>query len=193
MDIYDKIPKPLNFNPLKHHLGYIRSFTSRCSLLDENRILSDIIPLLKHIGSSVADIYTGNLGPESISSEILLIMKQKDLTDEDEFINWINQSKKGYRKCILSDLSVWILKYLDNNPRYLHFFPGRNIEKTVRSRGNSLKTAMLFDILYDKGDILLTDLNDVRRMLALSPVRNIEAASGIISDIRLLQSANNSK
>ncbi|MFO7756611.1 MAG: hypothetical protein R6V34_11570 [Bacteroidales bacterium] len=193
MVIHDKIPQPLNFNPLKHHLGYIRSFTSRCSLLDENRIISDIIPLLKHIGTSVADIYTGNLGPEKISGEILLIMQKNNLHDKDAFNSWISRSKTGYRKSILSDSSAWILKYLDNNPRYLHFFPGRNIEKTVRSRGNSLKTAILFDILYDKGVILLADLNDVRRMLALSPVRNIEAASGIISDIRLLQSANNSK
>ncbi len=193
MDRLEKIPQPLNFNPLKHHLVFIRSFISSCSLLDENIILTDIIPHLKHIGSSVADIYTGNLSPESISSEILLTMKQKNMTGEDEFIKWIRLSKKGYRKCILSDESVWVIKHLADNARYLHFFPGRNFEKTVRSRGNSLKTAILFDILYDKGDILLTDLNDVRRMLALSPVRNIEAASGIISDIRLLQSANNSR
>lgn len=187
MDRLRNIPQPLNFNPLKHHLGFTRSFISFCSLLDENIILTDIIPHLKHIGSSVADIYTGNLSPESISSEILLIMKQKDLTAKNEFISWINQSKKGYRKCILSDESVWVIKHLSDNTRYLHFFPGRNIEKTIRSRGNSLKTAILFAILYDKGDIMLSDLNATRKMLALAPLKNIESASGIISDIRMLQ------
>lgn len=188
MDIHNNIPPPLNFNPLKHHLGYIRSFTAYCSLLDENIILRDVIPLLRHVGGSVADIYTGKLSPENVSSEILLIMKQEKIIAQDAFVIWIKLSKKEYRKCVLSDSSAWVIKYLAGKTRYMHLFPGRNIEQTVRSRGNSLKTAILFDILHDKGDIMLSDLNATRKMLALAPVKNIEAASGIITLIRMLQS-----
>ncbi|HDZ41277.1 MAG TPA: hypothetical protein ENH59_06325 [Bacteroidetes bacterium] len=188
MHNWDNIPEPFNLNPLKHHLGYIRSFTSECSILSEEEIIKDIVPALRHIGTSVADIYTGSLHLEEIVSELNLLRKQEDILSQKSFMEWIAQSKKDYRKFRLSDSSLWVLKYLDDKQRYFHIFPGRNIELTARSRGNSLKTAILYTILYDKGDILFSDLNSVRKMLALSPLRNIESASSIITGIRMLQS-----
>jgi hypothetical protein len=188
MNNWNNIPEPVNFNPLKHHMGYIRSFSRRCSLLSEEKMNRDIIPVLRHLGTSVADIYTGVLDLDDIVKEISLLREKENVMTKESFREWIGQSKKGYRKCSLSDASQWVLKYLDDNNRYFHIFPGRNLNCTIRSRGNSLKTAILFDILYDKGDILLSDLNSVRKMLSLSPLRSIESTSSIIADIRILQS-----
>jgi hypothetical protein len=187
MNNWDKIPEPVNFNPLKHHMGYIRSFSRECSVMSEDKIKREIIPVLRHLGTSVADIYTGKLNLDDIISEICLLREKENVMTEGSFLDWIGKTKKGYRKCSLSDASQWVIKYLEDNDRYFHIFPGRNLDCTIRSRGNSLKTAILFDILYDKGDILITDLNSVRRMLGLSPLRSIESASSIISDIRMLQ------
>jgi len=189
MNELNNIPEPLNFNPLKHHLGFIRSFTNKCSSLSEEEVKKDIIPRLRHIGSSVADIYTGNLKTGEISAEFMNLRNEEKILSEESFANWISQSGKEYRKCMLPDSSAWIIKYLDGNARYFHFFPGRKVSSTIRSRGNSLKTAILYNILYDKGDIMLTDLNSVRKMVSLSPLKDTGAASGIISLIRLLQSA----
>lgn len=156
-------------------------------MLAEEEIKRDIVPLLRHIGTSVADIYTGDVKLNDILGELKMLRQEQGLPDRQSYREWIAQSNKGYRKFTLSDSSLWVLKYLDDNHRYFHIFPGRNDEYTFRSRGNSLKTAILYHILYDKGDILLCDLNAVRKMLSLSPVRNTESASGILADIRLLQ------
>lgn len=187
MEDWNKIPEPLNFNPLKHHLDFIRIFTAQCSNLSEEKIKSNIVPLLRHLGTSVADIYTGRLEIQDIVNEINSFRKESGVLEKEKFIIWMNQSAGGYRKCTLSDSSQWVIKYLGDNHRYFHFFPGRNVEYTVRSRGNSLKTAILYDILFDKGDIFIGDLNSVRKMLKLSPLRNTESALGIINDIRMLQ------
>ncbi len=189
MTEWNIIPEPFNLNPLKHHMGYIKSFTGKCCDITEEEIKKDIIPVLRHIGTSVADIYTGRLQLEDIIAEFNMLRRKKDLNSEESFLMWIAQSKEGYRKYSLSDSSHWVVKYLDDNHRYFHIFPGRNIEWTVRSRGNSLKTAILYDILFDKGDILLNDLNSVRKMLSLSPLRSTESASSIINGIRMLQSS----
>ncbi|MEA1886017.1 MAG: hypothetical protein U9N72_02255 [Bacteroidota bacterium] len=187
MNEWKNIPEPINFNPLKHHRPYIRSFTNKCSVMSEEKIVRDIIPLLKHIGTSVADIYTGQLGLRDIVREINLLREKENIMTEGSFHTWIEKSKKAYRKYHLSDSSQWVIKHLHDNRRYFHIFPGRNVEYTARSRGNSLKTAILFDILFDKGDIIISDLNAVRKMLGLSPVRSIESACSIIADIRMLQ------
>ncbi len=156
-------------------------------MMSEEKIRRDIIPLLKHIGTSVADIYTGQLDIQDIVIEINLIREKENIMTEESFLAWLEKTKKGYRKHKLSDSSQWVIKHLEDNHRYFHIFPGRNVEYTTRSRGNSLKTAILYDILFDKGDILINDLNAVRNMLGLSPVRSIEWACSIISDIRMLQ------
>ncbi len=186
MQDWNNIPEPFNLNPLKHHLGYIRSFTSECSNYGDEEIIKDIVPVLRHIGTSVADIYTGTLQVNDIITQLEQLRIKNNLLTEESFMQWIADSKKGYRKYALSDSSSWVLKYLRDKNRYFHIFPGRNMEWTVRSRGNSLKTAILYNLLYDRGDILLSDLNSVRKMLSLSPLRSIESASGIINDIRML-------
>ncbi|HOW39864.1 MAG TPA: hypothetical protein PL123_04920 [Bacteroidales bacterium] len=56
-----QIPEPVLFNPLKHHLGFIREFAGPD--WDKQRKVSDneLIKELKHLGNSVMDVYTGKL------------------------------------------------------------------------------------------------------------------------------------
>ena len=186
MNELNNIPEPLNFNPLKHHLGFIRSFIVQNSVPGQDIIRKEVLPRLCHLGTSVADIYTGALSLEQVSGEMLAFVRSQGLTNEDHFARWINNNNLGYRKHYLSDSSVWVVKYLEYRYRYVHFFPGRHREKTLRTRGNTLKTAILYDILFDHGDVLLSDLNHVRHMLRLSPLKDTSAVPGIISAIRML-------
>lgn len=181
------IPHPINFNPLKHHLGYIRNFTRSTGYISENRLKRETIPLLKHIGNSVADIYTGELDVADIVNNIDRIILKEKISTRERFALWMNETGAGYRKITLRDESGWVIKYLNDKKRYLHIFPGRNIKHTTRSRGNSLKTAILYVLLFDKGDIILSDLNAVRKMLSLSPLAGTGSAGSIINCIRLIQ------
>lgn len=187
MSLGTDIPHPINFNPLKHHLGYIRNFTSSTGNFSENSLKREIIPLLKHIGNSVADIYTGNLSIRDIVNNLNRILLEEKVSTRESFALWMEETPSGYRKITLSDESGWVIKYLSDKKRYLHIFPGRNIQHTTRSRGNSLKTAILYVILFDKGDIILSDLNAVRKMLSLSPLAGTGSAGSIINCIRLIQ------
>lgn len=187
MSLGTDIPYPINFNPLKHHLGCIRNFASSTGNISENSLKRETIPLLKHIGNSVADIYTGEMSiPDIVSNLDKIILKEK-ISTRKRFAEWMEETRSGYRKITLSDESGWVIKYLSDKKRYLHIFPGRNIKHTTRSRGNSLKTAILYVILFDKGDIILSDLNAVRKMLSLSPLAGTGSAGSIINCIRLIQ------
>ena len=54
------IHEPFLFNPLKHHLGFIREFINLN--IDKNGSdLHDLAKDLKRLGKSVMDIYTGSL------------------------------------------------------------------------------------------------------------------------------------
>jgi len=187
MSFETDIPHPVNFNPLKHHLGYIRNFTSSTGSISELRLKKEIIPLLKHIGNSVADIYTGEMSIPDIVNNLDRIILREKISTRKSFAQWMEETRSGYRKITLSDESGWVIKYLSDNKKYLHIFPGRNVEHTTRSRGNSLKTAILYAILFDKGDIILSDLNAVRKMLSISPLASTDSAGSVINCIRLIQ------
>lgn len=180
------ISHPLIFNPLKHHLDYIKQYISGAPSSD-TYINYNLIPSLKHLGSSVADIYKGKLSVKQVQKEILDYICKLKLEEKNDFRKWISSANNEYRKCILSDESSWVIKFLDENPCYIHLFPGRNANLTVRSRGNSLKTAILYNILFNKEDIILSNLNHTRLMLGLSPVRCTDSSSSLIRDILLLR------
>ena len=72
------IREPFLFNPLKHHLGFIREFINLN--IDKNSSdLQDLTKDLKHLGTSVMDIYTGSLTIRKILNETEVFLKQKDI------------------------------------------------------------------------------------------------------------------
>lgn len=59
MDILGIIPEPLVFNPLKHHLGFIKEFIQENTGIGKPQANDKVIRALRHIGGSVMDVYTG--------------------------------------------------------------------------------------------------------------------------------------
>jgi len=112
MDIYP-VPEPLVFNPLKHYLQFIRDFvnlnirTCSGSGWDSNKLIRE----LKHLGTSVMDVYTGPLTLEHIFKEVNNYLITKHLLTRDLFASWSGTSFNTFKITSLSDNSLWTLKF----------------------------------------------------------------------------------
>jgi hypothetical protein len=182
-----EIPEPILFNPLKHHLGFIREFiyqkTEGTRSVDQKSIIKE----LKHLGTSVMDVYTGSLPVNEVSNEVILFLKEKELSKSGSFSGWTGNGVKDFRIISLSDGSQWTLKYHDNNLRFVHIFPARGSQLTFRVKSNTLKSALLYCILVGKDFISGDDLNRVRPLLGLSPIRDPIDTEAITEMIEILR------
>jgi len=179
------IPEPFIFNPLKHNLEYIRKFIS---LRIEKEI--DLIILLKeikHIGTSVMDVYSGTLTSLTIFSEIAQFLIQEEIISFSSFGDWVGKKVKDYKVVILSDTSQWALKYHDDEKRYVHIFPARLSPHSFRIKANSMKSAILYSIIIGKDFITGDDLNRARTLLRLSPVKDSAETEAITRMIEILR------
>ena len=184
------LPEPFLFNALKHHKGYIKEFVSASSIKDNETILKD----LRHLGTSVMDVYTGVLSSLEICMEIDSFLKNKSVFREDEFHHWTGPEANEYKIIDLSDGSKWILKYHRVKNRYIHFFPARYGPMTMRIKANTLKSALLYLILIDKDSlnsedsINSEDLNNARIQVNLSPIKDLIETEAITEMIGILGS-----
>jgi hypothetical protein len=186
MNIDFHIPEPFMFNPLKHHLGFIKDFINNV-IEGSDSDIQKLIKELKHIGSSVMDVYTGPLSITIICNEIMEFLKQKNLHLHDPFSTWAGNNLADFRILSLSDGSEWTLKLHENKERYVHIFPARSSQHSFRVKSNTIKSAVLYHILIGKDFITVDDLNKVRTLLFLSPVKDpvdTEAITEMIEIIR---------
>ena len=181
------IPPPFLFNPLKHHLGYIKEYISRAQNSNKRIDTLSFIRDLKHIGVSLTDIYTGKASMEGIFEEIMKFLESGNLTGKNSFGKWAGTHSKDYKTITLSDNSVWVLKYFNNEQRFVHPFPARNSPHSLRAKANTLKSAVLYLVLKDKDFITETDLNDARAVYGLSPVKDMDDAETIYELIEVLR------
>jgi hypothetical protein len=182
-----QIPEPILFNPVKHHLGFIKEFIN---FQIENKS-SDYLPLareLKHIGGSVMDIYSGSLSVADICKETRDLLMQKKLTDKQTFSEWTGTRIDCYRIINMTDGTEWTLKFHNNDQRYVHIFPARNSQHTFRVKSNTLKSALIYIILIGKDLVTGEDLNKVRPYLGLSPVKDPIDTEAILEMIEILRS-----
>ena len=182
-----QIPEPLLFNPLKHHLGFIKEFINLRTERDSDDDIKDLIRELKHLGTSVMDIYTGSLQVTHICKEVKDFLKQKELLIRDPFSLWAGKNIKSYRIITISDSSQWTLKFHNNELRYVHIFPARLSPHSFRVKANTLKSAVLYYILIGKDFITGDDLNKVRPLLGLSPVKDTFDTEAILEMIEILR------
>lgn len=182
-----QITEPVLFNPLKHHLGFIREFIYQKTEGKENGDQKKMIKELKHLGTSVMDVYTGSLLIREICNEVLLFLEEKDLTGKIFFSEWTGIKMNDFKIISLSDGSQWTLKYHDNCQRYVHIFPARGSMHTFRVKSNTLKSALLYYILIGKDFITGDDLNRVRPLLGLSPVKDPVDTEAITEMIEILR------
>jgi hypothetical protein len=181
-----QIPEPFLFNPLKHHIGFIKEFIN--NFIDKSG--SDIQVLtreLRHLGGSVMDIYKGSLSVRNICFETEAFLKQKDVIRREPFFNWAGNKPDCYSIIPLSDSSQWTLKFYNNPQRFVHIFPARNSPHTFRVKSNTLKSALIYNIIMGKDLVTGDDLNKVRQLLGLSPVKDSIDTEAILEMIEILR------
>jgi hypothetical protein len=181
-----QIPEPLLFNPVKHHLGFVKEFIAMNMDIPQSGLQS-LTRQLRHIGTSVMDVYTGQLSVKNICNESLEFLKQKKMLGIDEYSSWIGRNTDSLHIIGLSDGSQWALKYQNNHQRFVHFFPARNSSLTFRVKANTLKSAVLYIIIVGKDLVTGDDLNMVRPLLGLSPVKDSIETEAIMEMIEMLR------
>lgn len=181
------IQEPILFNPLKHHLGFIREFIYQKTEGKENGDQKKMIKELKHLGTSVMDIYTGSLPVNGICDEVLRFLEEKELSEKRRFSEWTGIKINDFKIIPLSDGSQWMLKFHENSQRFVHIFPARGSQHTFRVKSNTLKSALLYYILIGKDFITGDDLNRVRPLLGLSPIKDPVDTEAITEMIEILR------
>ena len=187
MGLMSNIPEPLLFNPLKHYLPFIRQYVN-CKAEKESYPGSpDFIKELKHLGNCVMDIYKGNMTQNEIFTEVIHFLGKYNILSRDLFSRWAGTSYSSYRIITISDGSQWIMKYHEHDRRYVHIFPSRSSPHTFRLKANTLKSAILYQVLIGKDYISDDDLNRARALAGLSPVREVGDAEAITELIEILR------
>jgi hypothetical protein len=182
-----QIPEPILFNALKHHLGFIREFINLKIADESNTDLKILIKDLKHLGTSVMDVYAGTLSINNICRETGEFLEKKSILKREPFSLWTGVNVNNFRIITLSDGSQWTLKYHDNEKRFVHIFPARNSQHTFRVKANTLKSAVLYCIKIGKDYITGDDINKVRILLGLSPIKDTIDAEAITEMIEILR------
>ena len=184
MNVSFDIPEPFQFNPLKHHLAFIREFVS------ENELTTDknaFIRKVRRIGTSIMDVYSGKLMIEDILDETGSYLKEKKINVPELFADWAGRTVSEFRMTELSDSSQWILKFHDSERRYVHIFPARLSPHTFRVKANTLKSAIAYLVVIGKDFITESDLNRTRMMIDLSPVREVAETESITEMIDIIR------
>ena len=181
------IPFPLLFNPLKHHLGFIRQFIEKNSREYKKSGEGPVLKELKHIGGSVMDIYSGDLPYTVICDELLNYPITNRLNDISSFTKWAGEDPDDFRTIYLSDGSHWIMKYYENEQRYVHSFPARFSPHSFRIKANTLRSAILYQVFIGKDFISEENLNTARAIGGLSPVKDVMDAEAITEMIEILR------
>jgi hypothetical protein len=185
-----QVPEPFQFNPLKHHFAFIREYIA--SKIDAENSIDEkvLVKEVKHIGSSVMDVYTGFLPVEKICSEIKVYLKKKGLYEFNSFSAWTGTKYSDFKTISLSDTSEWMLKFHNDKKRFVHIFPARLSPHSFRVKANTLKSAILYYILIGKDFISADDLNRARALPGLPPVKDTDESEAITEMIEILRSKN---
>jgi hypothetical protein len=127
------------------------------------------------------------LKTEHIIKEISDFLAENKLTDRENFLIWAGRNPKDFKTITLSDDSLWILKYYNNELRYVHPFPSRYSPHSFRVKANTLKSAVLYVIFVGKDYVTEDDLNLARAIGGLSPVKEVADAEAITEMIEMLR------
>ncbi len=181
------IPEPFLFSPLKHYLPYIKDFAELRAGEEIYPGSEKLIRELRHIGKCVMDVYKGEMSLDQIFSEIRFFLLSNRIYTKDVYCKWAGTNIRHYQIIRLSDGSHWILKYYENEFRYVHIFPSRSSSFSFRVKANTLKSALLYNILIGKDYISKEDMNKARALAGLSPVKDIADVEAITKMIEILR------
>lgn len=164
---------PVTFNCIKHHLLFISDSINNCK---EEKDLILLSKEILNIGHSPLDLYTGMLPSSGIVTEISLLLKENQKFLKKDFDQWI-RCNKGYIQMIISDGSVWTLRFREIKGNYIHIHPSRNSEKVMRVNASVLKSVILYaawNRIKNKPEIDIAKINFLRtEHLSLPPFKKV--------------------
>jgi len=132
------IPPPYTFNPLKHHLGFIRELIKKT---EAGLSKDDSFNLINEIGPQLTDIYYGRYSVAQLLQYVESKLIHLNSFEKAKYEVWVENSGKQYNFLELPDHSKWTFRLGKKEGRYIHLHPAR-LSFSLRIRGNSLKTAL---------------------------------------------------
>lgn len=168
------------FNPLKHHLGYIRE-----CMLHFNDTVPSLVSHLKTIGGSQMDLYTGDLSVVEVYHQIRERLLDIDLLKKSLYFKYLDQNN-GYIILKLTDDSLWVLRKGVHPQKFVHIHPARYSPHSMRIKASTLKTVIAARIACGK-EVGLAEINEIRvKNLHLSPLKKMISNRGIGKMLQLL-------
>ena len=169
---------PVTFNPLKHHFGYIMQKIAEWQKQDWQITEKELL----FMGNNLLDLYYGDLCVNDIIKECYQQFQKENIDNSHKLAIWL--FPKEYRKIVLSDSSIWIIKPGTDNDRFIHIHPAKDSPFSIRVRGTTLKTvvALKTETVNSERDFQLNiqAVNRIRtKHLDLSPVKSLETDKGI--------------
>jgi hypothetical protein len=168
---------PVAFNPHKHHLGFLKQKIPQWKTEPWDIVKQEILL----IGTNLMDVYHGDLSVTQILEQVIDFSGKEGLTDAEKLAEWLGHHE--YRKIMLSDESLWVVRQGLKRGYFLHIHPANHSPFTVRIRASTLKTVValrVFGLPRQEEKLHLQTVNHTReKMLGLSPIRNLEHGKGI--------------
>ncbi|WP_297086137.1 hypothetical protein [uncultured Draconibacterium sp.] len=175
-----KIPYPVQFNPYKHHFGFLLDEIVRWQAANKNELKE----YLQRIGNNICDFYLGALSCHEVCAFCSEYFKHLKINNKQALIIWLGNS--DWKKISLPDHSEWLIKPGNLAQRYVHIHPAKYSEHTIRVRATTLKTVLALAIhqlpLQTNTTRNLQHVNQIRKdYLDLSPVKSVhKSQSGIV-------------
>lgn len=168
MTAAENLSELILFNPLKHHLNFIRKYIRAYKQKDHQQLQSD----LSKIGNTQMDLYLGELSVSKITEEVIAFLKKANLLEKCSFFRFLDQHS-GFIEISLSDQSTWILRKGFDPLAFVHIHPARYSKHTIRIKATTLKSIIAAKIvLRNTSSIDLSEMNAIRvKYLHLSPVK----------------------
>lgn len=186
--MFDFIQLPILFNPLKHHIDFIKESIKKYSDSNNNSLIFEK-PEIK-IGENNIDIYTGELSVNSIVKEVLQLLSNY-VCDKYLFFEHIDQLKERYFTIELSDQSKWVILKGEFKERFIHIHPAKKTKHSIRVKANTLKTVFYFIVFqnrYNHNGPITQNINSIRQQyLNLSPIKSFSSANSIMKLYDLLK------
>jgi hypothetical protein len=187
LQIDEALPPPLVMNCWKHHApsAVARALAAAaCGEAEVQALPGRLLP----IGSALMDLYLGSLPLATLAAEVLDQLRVQRALEAAAFGGWV-AAGGGHRTLELSDGSRWVARISPLPGRHVHLHPARHSPHSVRTTANRLRSALLALACArlrggDPSDLAL--YNESRRLLALPPVRSLDAASGVGGLLRRL-------
>lgn len=175
-----EIPLPIQFNPYKHHFGFLLSELKTWHPDKQTEWQAALLL----IGNNLFDFYLGELSPEEIADLCIDYFINKNINDAESFNKWFGN--REWKKISLPDESEWLIKKGNQPERFIHIHPAKFSKHTIRVRAATLKTVLVLCIheipISRNSTENLHKVNQLRSsVLNLSPIKSLDTpASGIL-------------